>query len=167
MTQTETMGKRIAAFRKKRGLTQDQLAEQLGISAQAVSKWETDLSCPDIGIVPQLAEILEVSRDDLFGVEKNGPAAVLVPEEQRKSADQLIFRIIVDSGDGDKVRVNLPLMLLRALDSSGSPSFQMNGQNLLEGIDIGELIRIAEAGMLGELIEVDSADGDHVRIFVE
>ena len=152
MTQTETMGKRIAAFRKKRGLTQDQLAEQLGISAQAVSKWETDLSCPDIGIIPQLAEILEVSLDDLFGVEKKGPAAVLVPEEQRKSADQLIFRIIVDSGDGDKVRVNLP---------------QMNGQNLLEGIDIGELIRIAEAGMLGELIEVDSADGDHVRIFVE
>ena len=167
MTQTETMGKRIAAFRKKRGLTQDQLAEQLGISAQAVSKWETDLSCPDIGIIPQLAEILEVSLDDLFGVEKKGPAAVLVPEEQRKSADQLIFRIIVDSGDGDKVRVNLPLILLRALDGSGASSFQMNGQNLLEGIDIGELIRIAEAGMLGELIEVDSADGDHVLIFVE
>lgn len=42
--QKETMGKRIAAFRKERGLTQDQLAEQLGISPQAVSKWETDLS---------------------------------------------------------------------------------------------------------------------------
>ena len=70
MMQTETMGKRIAAFRKRRGLTQDQLAEQLGISAQAVSKWETDLSCPDIGLLPQLAEILEVSLDDLFGVEK-------------------------------------------------------------------------------------------------
>ncbi len=167
MTQTETMGKRIAAFRKKRGLTQDQLAERLGISAQAVSKWETDLSCPDIGIVPQLAEILEVSLDDLFGVEKKGPAAILVPEDQRKSADQLIFRIIVDSGDGDKVRVNLPLMLLRGLDGNGASSFHMNGHNLLEGINIGELIRMAEAGMLGELIEVDSADGDHVRIFVE
>lgn len=44
MMQTETMGKRIAAFRKRRGLTQDQLAEQLGISAQAVSKWETEVS---------------------------------------------------------------------------------------------------------------------------
>ena len=43
----------------------------------------------------------------------------------------------------------------------------MNGRNLLEGINIAELIRVAEAGMLGELIEVDSADGDHVRIFVE
>lgn len=42
--QSETMGKRIAAFRKERGLTQDQLAERLGISAQAVSKWETEVS---------------------------------------------------------------------------------------------------------------------------
>lgn len=39
-----TMGNRIAEFRKKKGLTQDQLAEQLGISAQAVSKWETEVS---------------------------------------------------------------------------------------------------------------------------
>lgn len=167
MTQTETMGKRIAAFRKRRGLTQDQLAEQLGISAQAVSKWETDLSCPDIGLLPQLAEILEVSLDDLFGVEKKGPAAILAPEQERKDPDRLIFRIVVDSADGDKVRVNLPLMLLRALDGGESALFQMNGRNLLEGINIAELIRVAEAGMLGELIEVDSADGDHVRIFVE
>ena len=116
MTQTETMGKRIAAFRKRRGLTQDQLAEQLGISAQAVSKWETDLSCPDIGLLPQLAEILEVNLDDLFGVEKKGPAAILAPEQERRDPDRLIFRIVVDSADGDKVRVNLPLMLLRALD---------------------------------------------------
>ena len=74
---------------------------------------------------------------------------------------------MVDSADGDKVRVNLPLMLLRALDGGESALFQMNGRNLLEGINIAELIRVAEAGMLGELIEVDSADGDHVRIFVE
>lgn len=165
--QKETMGKRIAAFRKERGLTQDQLAEQLGISPQAVSKWETDLSCPDIGIIPQLAEILEVNLDDLFGVEKKGPAAVLVPETQRKNPDQLIFRIVVDSADGDKVRINLPLMLIRAIGDGKSLPIQMNGQNILEGINLSELIRIAESGMLGELIEVDSADGDHVRIFVE
>lgn len=165
--QKETMGKRIAAFRKDRGLTQDQLAEQLGISPQAVSKWETDLSCPDIGIIPQLAEILEVTLDDLFGVEKKGPAAVLVPESQRKNPDQLIFRIVVDSADGDKVRVNLPLMLIRAIGDGKSLPIQMNRHNILEGIDLSELIRVAEAGMLGELIEVDSADGDHVRIFVE
>lgn len=50
----ETMGKRIAAFRKEKGMTQEELAERMGISAQAVSKWETDLSCPDVGSIPQL-----------------------------------------------------------------------------------------------------------------
>lgn len=167
MMQTETMGKRIAAFRRQKGLTQDQLAEQLGISAQAVSKWETDLSCPDIGIIPQLADLLDVTLDDLFGVEPKQPTAILVPESQRKNSDELIFRIVVDSADGDKVRVNLPFMLIRAIGDGKSLPIQMNGQNVLEGINMEELVRIAEAGMLGQLIEVDSADGDHVRIFVE
>ncbi len=40
----ETMGKRIAAFRKEKGMTQEELAERMGISAQAVSKWETEVS---------------------------------------------------------------------------------------------------------------------------
>ena len=161
----ETMGKRIAAFRKEKGMTQEELAERMGISAQAVSKWETDLSCPDVGSIPQLAEVLEVSLDDLIGAEKKGP--VILPEGKRKDPDSLIFRIVVDSADGDRVRVNLPLMLLRALGDGNSLPIQMNGQNLLEGINVAELIRMAECGMLGELIEVDSADGDHVRIFVE
>jgi|GEM_PF-6583186 len=43
-----TLGSRIGEFRKKKGITQDQLAEYIGVSSQAVSKWENDLSCPDI-----------------------------------------------------------------------------------------------------------------------
>ena len=63
----ETLGKRIASHRKRLKLTQDQLAEQLGVTAQAVSKWENDLSCPDIGILPQLAAIFDTSIDALLG----------------------------------------------------------------------------------------------------
>lgn len=62
-----TLGKRIAAHRKRMGLTQEQLAEQLGITAQAVSKWENDLSCPDISVLPLLADIFKVSTDELLG----------------------------------------------------------------------------------------------------
>lgn len=62
-----TLGKRIAINRKRLGLTQDQLAEKLGITAQAVSKWENDLSCPDISILPKLADIFEISIDELLG----------------------------------------------------------------------------------------------------
>lgn len=65
-----TLGKRIAAGRKKLGLTQDQLAEKLGVTAQAVSKWENDQSCPDITMLPKLADIFGTSTDALLGMEK-------------------------------------------------------------------------------------------------
>ncbi len=63
----ETLGKRISANRKRLGLTQDQLAEKLGVTAQAVSKWENDQSCPDISILPKLSVIFDISIDELLG----------------------------------------------------------------------------------------------------
>lgn len=63
----QTLGKRIMHHRKRLGLTQDQLAEKLGVTAQAVSKWENDQSCPDISMLPLLAEIFGISTDSLLG----------------------------------------------------------------------------------------------------
>ena len=63
----QTLGKRISANRKKLKLTQDQLAEKLGVTAQAVSKWENDQSCPDIATLPKLAEIFNITTDELLG----------------------------------------------------------------------------------------------------
>lgn len=76
----QTLGKRIIENRKRLGLTQDRLAEQLGVTAQAVSKWENDQSCPDITTLPKLAEIFGISTDELLGIEKVHEAEVL-PEE--------------------------------------------------------------------------------------
>jgi transcriptional regulator with XRE-family HTH domain len=81
----ETLGKRIVANRKRVGLTQDQLAEKLGVTAQAVSKWENDQSCPDIGILPQLAEIFGVTTDALLGREEPAKVAEVVSEEENKN----------------------------------------------------------------------------------
>ena len=61
-----TIGKKIAQYRKDKGLTQDELAELLGVSAQAVSKWENDLSCPDILLLPKLAELFDTTVDCLL-----------------------------------------------------------------------------------------------------
>ncbi len=63
----QTMGKRIMRHRKALGLTQEQLAEKLGVTAQAVSKWENDQSCPDIYMLPKLAELFETTTDELLG----------------------------------------------------------------------------------------------------
>ena len=63
----QTLGKRIMQNRKRLGLTQDQLAEKLGVTAQAVSKWENDQSCPDIYMLPKLADLFGITTDDLLG----------------------------------------------------------------------------------------------------
>ncbi|MBE6895873.1 MAG: helix-turn-helix domain-containing protein [Ruminococcaceae bacterium] len=63
----ETMGQIIKKLRKERNLTQEDLAEQLGVTAQAISKWENDYGLPDISQVIPLATVFNVSTDVLFG----------------------------------------------------------------------------------------------------
>lgn len=61
------IGNNIKELRKARGLTQEQLANAIGISFQAVSKWETNIAYPDITLAPVLANFFGVSMDELFG----------------------------------------------------------------------------------------------------
>ena len=65
----ESIGTKIAALRRQRGLTQEQLGSQVGVSAQAVSKWENG-GAPDVELLPALADRLGVSIDTLFGREE-------------------------------------------------------------------------------------------------
>lgn len=162
----ETMGSRISKFRKARGLTQEELAVTMGVSSQAVSKWENDLSCPDIGSLPRLAKTLGITTDELLSGKRD--EVRMLPAEQRKPVDELVFRIKVDSADGDKVRVNLPLSLVKVgleigLDMSGS----INGMDSLKNVDFSRLIELVERGAIGKLVEVESANGDLVEIVVE
>lgn len=64
-----SLGKQIAQYRKQLGMTQEGLAGKLGVTNQAVSKWETDQSCPDIQLLPKLADLFGVTIDALFGRE--------------------------------------------------------------------------------------------------
>ena len=75
-----TLGKRIMLCRKKLGLTQDKLAEAVGVTAQAVSKWENDQSCPDITLLPRLAELFGITTDELLGVTESKEESVPVLE---------------------------------------------------------------------------------------
>lgn len=77
----QTIGSRISAQRKRQGLTQEQLAEKLSVTAQAVSKWENNQSCPDIATLPKLAEIFGCSTDELLGIEpaRKAVEAELIP----------------------------------------------------------------------------------------
>ncbi len=64
----ETMGQIIRRLRKERGFTQEELAERIGVTFQAVSKWENDTGMPDISQVVPLVSVFEVSTDVLFGL---------------------------------------------------------------------------------------------------
>lgn len=75
-----TMGARIAHRRREKNMTQEALAQVLGVSNQAVSKWEGDACCPDIQLLPALCDALGMTLDALFGREAPQPAELSVNE---------------------------------------------------------------------------------------
>ena len=162
-----TIGKRIAHLRKEKGLTQEELAGHMGVSPQAVSKWENDQTCPDISALPKLANLLGVSVDELLEGRENLPAVRVLPPEQRRDIKDMMLRITVDSAQGDRVRVNLPLALVEVAMEIGMEMPQVNGNEALKGIDLKKVLELVRLGCVGNLVEVDSAEGDKVRIFVE
>ena len=88
----ETLGRRIARLRLQHAMTQERLANIVNVSAQAVSKWENDLSYPGIMLLPVLAETFGVTVDELLGIQKaaapteqvpvDEPAASVVPDTE-------------------------------------------------------------------------------------
>ena len=71
----DTLGGRIARLRKEKGMTQLELADRMGVTDKAVSKWERDVSCPDIASMPRLAEVLGTTVDELMQARRGCPAA--------------------------------------------------------------------------------------------
>lgn len=86
-----SLGKQIARCRKERGMTQENLANQLGVSNQAVSKWETDQSCPDIQLLPRLADLFGITMDALFGREPSAPTVAELPWEDDGALRAVVY----------------------------------------------------------------------------
>lgn len=86
----KTLGMMIAQLRKEKGMTQLELAEKMGVTDKAVSKWERDLSCPDINSLPNLAEILGVTVDELMQVKREAEK----PKQTSKGIVQIILKAL-------------------------------------------------------------------------
>lgn len=84
----------ITEYRKLLGLTQEQLAQKLGVTNQAVSKWEAGQSCPDIALLPQLADLFGITMDELFSRNVPGPqtSALALPDDG-------VLRVVLYSGN--------------------------------------------------------------------
>jgi len=88
-----TIGKNIAELRKNSGITQEQLAESLGVSAQSVSKWENGITMPDIMLLPAIAGCFDVTVDELYGGKK--------AKEKREAVDydelpEMVYDTIIE-----------------------------------------------------------------------
>ena len=160
----ETFGQRFQRLRKNAGLTQEDVATKLNITAQAVSKWENDISAPDISVLTELADILHVTLNELLG---KSAETSLVPEGERKNINDMFFRIKVLSKEGDKVNVNIPLALAKVIVESGAELPKIQGKDVLNNIDFKQVFDLVERGILGKIVEVESKDGDFVEVWVE
>ena len=174
-----TLGQRIAYYRGLKNLKQNELADILGVSAQAVSKWENDISCPDISILPMLAQTLNVTIEELLtGAPKEPVVRQLTAEEQKQKKDRILRIIVDDLEGGDKIRVNLPIALVRVGlemglnmnditankgDDDGKKSSKMD---MMKNINLDQLMCLIDEGAIGKLVEVESNDA-RVEIFVE
>jgi len=87
MNMKETFGQRFARLRKEKGLTQDDIAGHIGISAQAVSKWENDISSPDISAFADLADLLGVTTDVLLRKRRGYASGLNIFREEGYQAD--------------------------------------------------------------------------------
>ena len=86
----KSIGETIASLRKQKGMTQNELAEKMNITDKAVSKWERDLSCPDINTISKLADILDVSVEELLKAKKKENSNTT----QMKDLINLIFKAV-------------------------------------------------------------------------
>ena len=164
----ESIGNRIAKYRKTKGLTQEGLASLMGVSSQAVSKWETDASCPDISALPQLSKILGITTDELLTGKTE--EVKLVPPAERKTLEELTLRIKVLSSGGDKIRVNVPMTLVKlALEIGVDVVPNAGGEHgdMMKSIDMEKVVKMVEQGLIGKLVEMESADGDVIEVVVE
>lgn len=156
----ETLGTKISRYRKLNKMTQEDLAAKLNVSAQAVSKWENDLSIPDLPLLIELADLFGLSLDEL--IREKAKEIHVVEQPLRKPIDQMMLKIIVNSEDGDKVRVNLPLSIVKA--GIGIPQVK---NSALNGIDLDNIFSLVEQGVVGKLVEIEDSDGDIIEIIVE
>ena len=179
----ETLGRRIARLRLEYGMTQERLAMKMGVTAQAVSKWENDLSAPDIMLLPELARTLGVTVDELLeGRKSQGivpaepapePASEAVPSPAPEAAPvdgsrPKKLHIQVDSSDGDVVNINVPLGMASAVLGVSSKLPGVVNLNLNDAdVDMTLIAEAIKHGEKGTLVEIDSGDGDHVTISLE
>lgn len=157
------IGKNIAALRKEKNMTQEDLAGALGVSAQAVSKWENENSCPDISLLTKIADLFGVTVDELLRNEAaqiHSKTAAVVPSGIKPRPNRKL-NITVEQPNGKKTSVNIPFGLVDL------------GMKIGGAFGLGEEVAGRVSAVLQsaeftekEIITVDGENGEHITIRV-
>ena len=121
-----SIGKNIAHLRKEKGLTQRELGEMLGVSNQAVSKWECEITSPDVSVFPLLADVFECSIDEIFEY---------IPKKERVN-----INILPGGSNSKELEKYLGRQIKFQLDESGSTNklLEIMSENLSGEFELTE-----------------------------
>lgn len=170
------LGENIAALRKNRGFTQEELAKRLGVSPQAVSKWENGTACPDIALLPEIADIFSVTVDDLM----RAPAERLISDENNQEKDESTAdKSASDFNDCNPCGFEAKKVRISIIQQNGKPVNVKLPFNLVKtGLKIGSIYglpknlynTVAEAissEKIGEILSLDGENGEKITIKIE
>ena len=162
------MGEKIRMHRLRRSMTQERLSQSVGVTAQAVSKWENDVSYPDIILLKPLARTFGISVDELLD-DGQGPVTRLA--EGKPDTDKMLLRIRVNGGgEGkEKVNINLPVKLIEILVSNDALMSKIGGgkSDWIKSVDFKQILTLISLGVTGKLVEVQGDEGETVEVWVE
>lgn len=139
-----SIGKNIAVYRKNKGLTQGELGELLGVTNQAVSKWESEVSMPDVMLLPEIAKVLDVTVEELYVLKENKLAT--------PDVDDRIVVVDVES-DGAKVKCAIPLDALKGITGAFGD----------EGASFGKILEKFGDDFTGTVVDIAHRDS---KVFI-
>lgn len=154
----KSIGQNITYYRKKCGFTQEELSVKMNVTVQAVSKWENDLSYPDLECVSTLASVLNTTVNKLINGEDDISE---ISVSENVDIKKKIFMITMGSNEdsGDKIKLRLPLQLIA--DVKDSPILKTLLKDRKTEIDT--ILSAVKLGGVGPICELESGD-DYIRI---
>lgn len=157
----KTLGERLALSRKAKGLTQDDFAKMLDVTPQAVSKWENNLSCPDIMLLPKISDILGVSIEELLTgtVNKEEKPKITVTDNSR-----LKLKITISPLNKKSTNITVPAALVKRIARIGNGISGILGNTAISSAQMDEILELTEEGATGEILNMEAEDGTVIAI---
>ena len=146
-----TIGQNIAYLRKQKKMTQEELAEKMSVTAQAISKWECDTSYPDITVIQTLSKVLGVTPTELINGIQNSAEIKDAPKE---IIDRRIVRIEVQV-DETKIVTRFPVPVIKKAMENGTLE-SLVGEDAYS--KVASILEMIDSGMMGRLVDVSTPE---------